>query len=123
MNIVMPVKQRGITFGGFVFGAFLLVLASIFGLKLIPAYMDDARIRNVFDQISHDPNMQKASPSEIRASFEKRASIDGIKTIRGEDIEITSDNGRPYLSATYSVKVPLGGNVSILMEFNPSSAR
>lgn len=123
MNTVMPVKQRGVTFGGFVFGAFLLVVGGIFALKLIPAYMDDAKIKNVFTAISNDPEMQKASPHEIRVSFEKRASIDNIKSIKPDDIEISSENGRPILSTSYSVKVPLGGNISLLLEFNPASAQ
>lgn len=122
MNAAMPVQQRGITFGGFVFGAFILVVVSIFALKLIPAYMEDAQIKNVFNAIAHDPDMQKASPRDIRNSFDKRASIDAIKSIKAEDIEISSDNGKPFLSASYSVKVPLSGNVSLVMEFNPTSA-
>ncbi len=124
MNKVMPVQQRGITFGGFVFGAFLVVLVGISLLKVIPAYMEDAKIKNVFTTISNDPEMQKASPQEIRVSFEKRASIDGIKSIKAADIEVTSgNNGRTVLSASYVVKVPLSGNVSLLMEFNPTSAQ
>ena len=123
MNTAMPAQQRGITFGGFVFGAFVLVVVGIFGLKLIPAYMEDAQIKTVFNAIAHDPDMQKATPRDIRNSFERRSSIDGIKSIKAEYIEITSENGKPYLSASYSVKVPLGGNVSILMEFNPTSAQ
>ena len=122
MNTAMPVQQRGITFGGFIFGAFLLVLASIFGLKLIPSYMQDAQIKNLFNTISHDPEMQKASPRDIRNSFDKRASIDGIKAIKAEDIEISSDNGKLSLSASYSVKIPLAGNASLILEFNPTSA-
>ena len=122
MNTAMPVKQRGISFGGFVFGAFLLVVAGIFGLKLIPPYLENAKIRNVFNEISHDSELQKASPREIRNSFDKRASIDAIKSIKPDDIEISSNNGRLSLSASYSVKVPLGGNVSVLLEFNPASA-
>ncbi|MDH4233515.1 MAG: DUF4845 domain-containing protein [Gallionella sp.] len=123
MNTAMPIQQRGITFGGFIFGAFLLVIASLFGLKLIPAYMQDAQIKNVFNAIANDPDMQKASPREIRASFEKRSSIDAIKAIKAEDIEISSDNGKPSLSASYSVKLPLAGNISLVLEFNPSSAQ
>ena len=123
MNTAMPVQQRGIGFGGFILGAFLLVLVSITGLKLIPAYMQSVQISNVFNVIAHAPDMQKASPREIRISFEKRASIDAITAIKAEDIEITSDNGNLVLSASYSVKVPLVGNVSILLEFNPSSGK
>lgn len=123
MNTAMPAQQRGITFGGFVFGAFVLVVVGIFGLKLVPAYMEDAQIKTVFNAIAHDPDMQKATTRDIRNSFERRSSIDGIKSIKADDIEITSDNGQPYLSASYSVKVPLAGNISILMEFNPTSAQ
>lgn len=122
MNTAMPVQQRGITFGGFIFGAFLLVIFGITGLKLIPAYMQNAKINNIFESIAHDPDMQKATPRDIMASFDKHASIDNITAIRGSDIDISSDDGRPVLNASYFVKTPLFGNVSLYIEFNPSSA-
>jgi hypothetical protein len=121
MNTAMPAQQRGLGLGGFVFVAFLLVLLSITGLKLIPAYIQNARISAVFAEIVRDPNMDKASPREIRNSFDKRASIDAITSIKSEDIEIASDGGHLELSASYAVKVPLFGNASIILEFNPSS--
>jgi len=121
MNTSLPVHQRGLSFGGFVFGAFLLVLAFIFGIRLIPAFIQNAQIKTVFAEIVRDPNMAKASPREIRNSFERRASIDAITVIKSDDIEIASGNGQLELSASYSVKVPLAGNASIVLEFNPSS--
>lgn len=122
MNTAMPVQQRGMSFGGFVFGAFLLVLLGITGLKLIPAYMQAAQIKNIFVTIAHDPDMQKATPHDIQASFDKGASINNITAIKASDIDISSDGGMPVLSASYAVKVPLVGNISLYMEFNPSSA-
>ena len=122
MNTAMPVQQRGITFGGFIFGAFLLVFLAITGLKLVPAYMQAEEIKNIFETIAHDPDMQKASAHDILASFDRRASVDAITAIKSSDIDISSDAGRPVLSASYSVKIPLVGNVSLLLEFNPSSA-
>jgi len=122
MNTAMPVQQRGITFGGFIFGAFLLVFLAILGLKLVPAYMEAAEIKNIFETIAHDPDMQKASPHDILASFDRRASVDAITAIKSSDIDISSDEGRPVLSASYSVKIHLAGNVSLFIEFNPSSA-
>ncbi|HEU0282589.1 MAG TPA: DUF4845 domain-containing protein [Gallionella sp.] len=119
----MPAKQRGMSFFGFIFGAFILVLASITGLKLIPAYMQDAKISNTFTVIANDPEMQKASPRDIRMSFTKRASIDNITAVKAEDIEIASNGGRLALSASYAVKAPLVGNVSLCLEFNPTSAK
>src|SRR3989338_1387674 len=123
MNKAMPAKQRGLSFSGFIFGAVILVLAITTGMKLIPAYMQDAKIGNLFTVIANDPEMQKASPREIRESFSKRASIDNISAINAEDIEIASEGGRLVLSASYAVKVPLVANVSLYLEFSPASAK
>lgn len=122
MITAMPAKQHGLSFSGFMFGVFVLVLASIFGLKLIPAYIQDAKIKNLFVTIANDPEMQKATPREIRASFDRRASVDDIRAIKSEDIKIASDNGKPVLGASYPVLIPLAGNVSLYLDFHPSSA-
>jgi hypothetical protein len=122
MNTAMPTQQRGIGFGGFIFGAFLLVFLGITVLKLVPAYMQAAQIKSIFESIAHDPDMQKATPHDIQVSFDKRATIDNITAIKSGDIDISGDEGRPVLSASYSVKIPLAGNVSLFIEFNPSSA-
>lgn len=122
MTTAMPAKQHGLSFSGFIAGVFVLVLASIFGLKLIPAYMQDAKIRNLFVVIANDPDMQKATPRDIRLSFDKRADVDDIRAIKAEDIQIDKDGERLVLSASYPVLIPLAGNVSLYLEFNPSSA-
>ena len=123
MKKAMPAKQRGLSFFGFIFGAVILVLVSINRLKLIPAYMEDMKISNLFTVIANDPEMQKASPRDIRMSFSKRASIDNISAINAEDIEIASEGGGLALSASYAVKVPLAGNVSLYLDFSPTSAK
>ena len=121
MSKAMPVKQRGLTFSGFLIGAVVLIFASMIGLKLIPAYMENATISNLFVTIASDPEMQKASPRDIRVSFSKRADIEGVTAIKADDIEVVSNGGGLELSASYAVKVPLVANVSLYLEFNPSS--
>jgi hypothetical protein len=123
MNPAISARQRGLSFGGFILGAFLLVLISITGLKLIPAYIQSTEINNAFNLISHDPDMQKASLQEIRNSFSRRASIDNITAIKADDIDISADGDRLVLSASYSVKIPLVANASLYLEFNPSSGK
>ena len=123
MFTAMPKQQRGVTFGGLIGGAFVLVVLSIFGLKLVPAYMEDAKVKNIFTAIAHDPDMQKGTLQEVRASFERRSSIDNIKAIKAADIEITTNQGRLVLSASYYVMIPLGGNVSLYLAFNPTSVQ
>ena len=122
MNTAMPRRQRGLGFLGFIIGAFVLVLVSITALKIIPAYMQNATIKKLFVAVANDPDIGKAAPNAIRLAYSKRASIENITAIKAEDIEIGSDQDVLVLSASYAVKVPLAGNISLYMEFNPSSA-
>ena len=119
---VMANKQRGFSFSGFLMIAIVLIFAAIGGMKLIPAYMQDARIKSIFDTIVHDPAMRDASVKDIRESFSKRAMMDNISVIQPGDIEIDKNGGGISLSASYSVKIPLAGNASLVLEFNPSSS-
>lgn len=123
MNRAMPAKQRGLSFSGFIFGAFLLILISTIGLKLIPAYMENVTIKNLFVTIANDPEMQGAAVGNIKMSFTKRASIENVRAITADDINIEKADGRLQLSASYAVKVPLVANISLYLEFNPTSGK
>jgi hypothetical protein len=123
MNTAMPASQCGFSFVGFIFGALVLVLVSIVGLRLIPAYMQDAEVKKLFVTIANDPDMQQANLVDIRTSFSRRASIDNVSAIKADDIEIVSVNGKLVLSASYAVKIPLAGNVSLYLDFNPTSGK
>ena len=116
--------QSGITFGGFIMFMIALVVVAIFSMKLIPAYMDNGKIQKAFDAIVADPSMQNASLAEIRDSFYKRAiTMDNVTVLDASDIEIFKDNGKLALSAKYSSKVPVAGNVSLVIDFNPASPK
>lgn len=123
MNISKPGIQRGITLSGLVIGAFVLVLVVSTGLKLVPAYIENAEIQKIFNEVSNDPAMQKAPLSDIRLSYARRASIDNIQAIKLDDIDVDTSSGRPVLSASYFVKIPLAGNISFYLDFNPVSGK
>jgi hypothetical protein len=123
MNKAMPAKQRGITFAGFLVGAVALIFIALIGFKLIPAYMQDARIKNTFIVIANDPELQKASVHDIKIAFGKRADIDDISAIKADDIEIAKEGETLVLSANYSVVIPLVANISLYLDFNPTSAK
>jgi len=117
-------QQRGVTFGGFIMVLILLVVAAIFSMRLIPAYMENGKIQKAFDAIVHDPAMQTATVATIKDSFDKRAiAIDNVTTLTAADIEIGKEGGTLTLSASYSKKIPLAGNISLLLEFNPSASQ
>jgi hypothetical protein len=119
----MSSRQGGLSFSGFLIGAVLLVLLSITGFRMIPAYIQDAQIKNIFNVIVNDPDLQKGSRQDILTAYSKRADVDNITAIVPADINVNSEGDRLTLSASYTVKVPLAGNISLLLEFNPSSGQ
>lgn len=118
----MPKQQAGVSFSGFIVITFLLIVVVLFGFKLVPAYIENAKIQHVFEEISHDPEMQGVGARELLESYSKRAAVESIDKIQAKDIELDKgSDGHPILSANYSVTVKVGGNVSLLIEFHPSS--
>ena len=115
-------RQRGISFVGMIFGAALVILVAILGLKLAPPYMHSAQIAQIFKAIASDPEMRNASIKEIKESYSKRADINYISDITADDIDVNKENGQFIISASYSVKIPLAGNITLVLEFNPSSS-
>ncbi len=116
-------QQHGFSFGGFLIILILLVFGALFGFKLIPAYMENGKVQNMLEAIAHDPDMQTASIAELRNSFDKRASVNWVTSVKGADLVIEKgQDGRPVLSTSNEVRIKLAGNMTLLLEFNPSSS-
>lgn len=119
----MPKQQAGLSFSGFIIGAFILVVVVLFGFKLIPAYMENAQIENLLVAVANDAEMKNATVGELRNAFGRRIAVNWVSGIKPEDLEIDKDEaGRPVLSASYEVRIKLAGNAILLLEFHPSSA-
>jgi hypothetical protein len=114
--------QRGIGFSGFIVIAMVVVLAAIMGMKLIPAYVKSAQITEIFKEIVRDPAMQNAPIKDIQMSFIRRAEINNIRDVSVQDVEISKDSGQLTISTSYTVRIPLAGNATLLLDFNPSSS-
>ncbi len=118
----MANRQRGVSLSGLLMLAGVLVFSGIVAMKLIPAYMQDKEIQSIFSAIVHDPDMQNAPIKDIRMSYSKRSMVANVTAIKAEDVEIGKEGKSISLSASYSIKVPVAANVSLLLEFNPSSS-
>ena len=115
-------RQRGVGFVGLILIAAGLIFLAILGMKMVPPYLHSAQIAKILKTIANDPAMQNATIKDIKESYSKRANINYITDITAEDIDIMKGDGSLSLSASYSVKIPLAGNVTLLLEFNPSSS-
>ena len=115
-------KQRGMTFIGILFVGIIVVFSAILVMKLIPPYMEYWSIKKVLGAMAKDTSLNNMSTREVQASFDKRASIDNITAIKGNDLDVSKDGGEVVASVEYPVKVALFGNLSACMDFKASTA-
>jgi len=116
-------RQRGVSLSGLLTWSVILIIAAIGGMKVIPAYIENAEIKGILSTIVNDPEMQEAQSRSIRESFSKRAVMNNINVVTANDIVIVKNASGLSLSISYQVKIPLAGNASLLLEFNPSSLK
>ena len=115
--------QRGITLTGFLVFAFIGVAMLLLGFKIGPSYAEFYSIQKILRTMAAEPSLQAATRGEINSAFNNRATIENIKVITYDDLEVSKDGGKLTISAAYSVRVPLFHNLSACMDFKPSSER
>ena len=114
-------RARGLTVTGLIMVLFVTVLVFVFGMKLIPAYIEYATAKKAIDAIARD-RTGASSPLEARSLFDRRAVIDNITVIKGSDLDITKDGGGLVIGFAYRKEVPLVANVGLYIDFAANSA-
>jgi hypothetical protein len=112
-------RQTGVSLSGLLIVAVLLVFVALLGLKVAPAYLEFYTIRSTVVAVALE--QRAASVAEIRRNFDRRANIDAIETITGNDLEITKDGGELVVSFAYRKEIPLFSNVGLFIQFAGSS--
>ena len=115
-------SQSGATLIGVMVGGAVLVALLLVGLKLITVISEFMGVKRSIAAVVAGANPQTATVSELRSAFSKRAMVDDVTTVSASDLDITKEDGRIVISVEYARKVKLFGNVSLLIDFNASTA-
>ena len=116
-------KQRGFNMMAVAAIAVLVVIVALLGMKIAPAYIEYGAIKKAVTGIMASGEARGATVADVRKSFDRRAQIDDITVIGSADLEITKEGGDIVIAFAYPKKVPLFGNISLLIEFSGSSNR
>jgi Domain of unknown function (DUF4845) len=115
-------KQRGVTITGLLMTIVVLMMVSLLGFKVFGPYKQYFTIQKVFKQIAVNPEVKGGGRKDFLQAWSKYAMTDDIGVLSGDDVELTKDGNDIVISAAYSVRVPLFKNISLLIDFAPSSA-
>ncbi|OHC62673.1 MAG: hypothetical protein A3H93_19745 [Rhodocyclales bacterium RIFCSPLOWO2_02_FULL_63_24] len=115
--------QRGVSLNALMIGGVLVGLVALLAMKALPPWMEYGNAVKAIKGTAGDGSLKEASVAQVRAAFTKRADIDDVKSISAQDLEITKEGGELVISFAYTKKIPLFSNVSLVFDFEGSSAK
>lgn len=114
-------RERGFGLGNLLVWVVVVVMLAIFGMRVVPSLIEYYSISKSVQAMTEDVQLAHATPPEIRASFDKRASVGYITTVKGSDLDISKDGNNLVIAFSYTKQIPLGGPISLLIDFKGSS--
>ena len=109
-------QQRGLSLVNLIVGLAVIGFLVVMAAKVLPSYLEYYNVKKVLATMEQAGDL-KGSVREIRYAWEKRNAIEDIKSVRGEDLEISKAGGETVVTAAWSVKIPMVGNASACLDF------
>ena len=116
----MRKTQSGVSLFGLLAASVVLVAVALVGMKLVPSYLEFMAVKKVIKSVAEEKG-GAATAAEIRRSFELRASVDAIESVKASDLEITKDSGGLVVATRYRKEIPLVANIGIYIDFSAAS--
>ena len=112
----MKTKQRGISFIGILFVGGVLAFTGVIAAQVFPTLVE-------FQAVTKAASKAAAASTvpEVRASFDKAAQIDDIKSVTGKDLEVTKDGDKVVVAFAYNKEIHIGGPVYLLLKYTGKS--
>lgn len=117
-------KQSGVTFWGFAMVAFLIAFFTLLTLKLMPPYIEHAKVRTALLNVAKQPNAGTMSKVDIVAALQRQFDVNDISRadLKNDFTMAKSADGRSTkLRIAYEVRIPLAYNISALLSFDESA--
>ena len=107
-------RQRGLSFLGLVFIAVVAVSVVAIGGKSVPIFIEYQAVTKAANKAAREGT----TVAEVRAIFDRAATIDSITSIQGSDLEVTKHNERVQVAFSYSREIALVGPAYLVYRFN-----
>jgi len=113
MHTQLLKRQAGVSLTGLILVLAVLGVIAVFALKLVPTWSEYSAVKDAIVRAKE----AGGTPREIQVAFDKSAGINNVTAIRGRDLTITREDGEIQVSFAYEKRVPLMGNVSLLIDY------
>jgi Tfp pilus assembly protein FimT len=114
-------RQRGVSLSGLLMAAVLLAVVALLGMKVVPEVIEYFQIVKAVKAVAGDASARN-SVADARRAYERYVTVDNITSVTAQDLDISKDGGNLVISFSYEKRIHLFGNVSLLLDFEGSSA-
>lgn len=112
--------QRGVALSGLIFWGVVITLVAVLGMKVVPTTIEYYKIlkdiKATVNKVGPD-----ATVADVRKTFDNFANIDQLD-FTPEQLDISKDQGKIVVSFDYDKRIPLFGNVSLMINYKGSTA-
>lgn len=91
---------------------FLLGLIASVAAMVFPEWEEYNKVVEAIDATVADPSLKDASVAQVREAYARRASSSSFTSVSPQDLDITKVGGQLVISAAYSKKLPIWGDVT-----------
>jgi Domain of unknown function (DUF4845) len=109
--------QRGATLLGMLVIVAILGFGLYAGIRLMPLYLEYMAVVRAMEQTAKESG-EGASPVDLRNALARRWSIEDIKSVRPQDIDIKRAGSGYSMRAWYRAETPFVANVSLIVTFD-----
>jgi hypothetical protein len=112
--------QRGVALSGLIFWGVVITLVAVLGMKVVPTTIEYYKIlkdiKATVNKVGPD-----ATVADVRKTFDNFANIDQLD-FKPEQLDVSKERGKIVVSFDYDKRIPLFGNVSLVINYKGSTA-
>ena len=109
--------QRGLSLIGLIITLGVVTFFALVGFKLLPSYIEYWTVKRIVVDLGRSPELRGGAVRDVVAAFNRRASIDNVNSISGNDLEINKVGEGFEITASWSSRVPLFANINACLDF------
>ncbi len=115
--MTMPSRQRGLSLISWMVILIVVVILGTAAFRMIPAYMEYNTVATTIRTTLQDNKTAMMSLGEVREGIRKRFTLNQVKVITPDDVEIYKEGAVLKAAVDYEVREPMFYNVEIVMTF------
>jgi Tfp pilus assembly major pilin PilA len=105
--------QRGVSLSGLIVLLAVIGAVALVAIKVVPTWAEYSAAKDAIAKAKGSGG----SVAEMKSSFSKNADINSIRSIGAQDLVFSKDSGETEISFAYEKRVPLAGNVSLVIDY------